>query len=105
MPHPRALTPAHPFRSPVTHRIAIAHTADTLEAWDFCRGVASYRPRSGIWGLRTLVFLGYYTRDDVAAFIGYRAHRDGWSARPESARERPSATPKDVGIIYKRPVA
>jgi LacI family transcriptional regulator len=34
--------------------VAIAHTADTLEAWDFCRGVASYRPRSGIWGLRSI---------------------------------------------------
>jgi LacI family transcriptional regulator len=42
------------IRSPVTHRVAIAHTADTLEAWDFCRGVANYRPRSGIWGLRSI---------------------------------------------------
>ena len=41
-------------RSPVTHRVAILHTSDTLEAWDFCRGVASYRPRSGIWGLRSI---------------------------------------------------
>jgi hypothetical protein len=61
--------------------------------------------RRGVWGLRTLVFLSYYTRDDVAAFIGYRAHRDGWSARPESQRERPSATPQDVGVVYKRPQA
>lgn len=59
--------------------------------------------RRGIWGVRTLVFLGYYTRSDVAAFIGYRAHADGWSARPESQRERPSATPKDVGVVYKGP--
>lgn len=58
--------------------------------------------RRGMWGLRTLVFLGYYTRADVAEFIGYGAHRDGWSARPEARRERPSATPQDVGIIYKR---
>ena len=35
-------------------RVAIVHTADTLEAWDFCRGVASYRPRSGMWGLRSI---------------------------------------------------
>ena len=42
------------FRSPITHRVAIVHTPDTLEAWDFCRGVASYRPRSGIWGLRSI---------------------------------------------------
>lgn len=61
--------------------------------------------RRGIWGVRTLVFLGYYTRDDVAAFIGYRAHTDGWSTRPESQRERPSATPQDVGVISRRPPA
>lgn len=42
------------LRSPVTHRVAILHTPDTLEAWDFCRGVASYRPRSGVWGLRSI---------------------------------------------------
>lgn len=59
--------------------------------------------RRGMWGVRTLVFLGYYTRADVAAFIGYRAHRDGWDARPGSARERPSVTPKDVGIVYRPP--
>ena len=59
--------------------------------------------RRGIWGLRTLVFLGYYTRADVAAFIGYRAHPDGWSVRPEGRRERPRATPQDVGIVYRRP--
>lgn len=61
--------------------------------------------RRGMWGLRTLVFLGYYTRADVAEFIGYRAHKDGWSARPEARRERPSATPQDVGIVYKRPLS
>ena len=60
--------------------------------------------RRGMWGLRTLVFLGYYTRADVAQFIGYNAHRDGWSARPAARRERPSATPQDVGIVYKRPL-
>ena len=37
--------------------------------------------RRGFWGLRTLVFSGYYTRPAVAARIGYRAHRDGWAAR------------------------
>src|SRR5581483_10966897 len=52
MPPPDHLPPA--IRSPVTHRIAIVHTNDPLEAWDFCRGVASYRPRSGIWGLRSI---------------------------------------------------
>lgn len=37
--------------------------------------------RRGFWGLRTLVFMGYYTRDDVAEAIGYGAHPLGWSAR------------------------
>src|SRR5689334_15784721 len=48
----RALSPT--VRSPVTHRVAIVHTSDPLEAWDFCRGVASYRPRSGVWGLQSI---------------------------------------------------
>jgi LacI family transcriptional regulator len=50
-------SPAKPLkllRSPVTHRVALIHTADNQEAWDFCRGVASYRPHSGVWGLRSI---------------------------------------------------
>jgi LacI family transcriptional regulator len=35
--------------------VVIAHTTDTLEAWDFCRGVASCRPRSGSWALQSLL--------------------------------------------------
>jgi hypothetical protein len=37
--------------------------------------------RRGFWGLRTLVLLGYYTRPEAAAEIGYRATRAGWEAR------------------------
>ena len=37
--------------------------------------------RRGFWGLRTLIFMGYYTRADVATSIGYRANRYGWAAR------------------------
>lgn len=37
--------------------------------------------RRGFWGLRSLVFLGYYTRPAAASEIGWRAHRDGWTAR------------------------
>lgn len=40
--------------------------------------------RRGIWGLRTLVFLGYYARPAAYREIGYRAHPDGWEARPEA---------------------
>ncbi|GMR12551.1 MAG: hypothetical protein BMS9Abin29_0741 [Gemmatimonadota bacterium] len=36
--------------------------------------------RRGVWGLRTLVFMGYYGQDDVKARLGYRAHPLGWRA-------------------------
>lgn len=37
--------------------------------------------RRGFWGLRTLVFLGYYARPEAAAAIGYRADARGWEVR------------------------
>lgn len=37
--------------------------------------------RRGFWGLRTLVFMGYYGRADAAAAIGYRADPRGWEIR------------------------
>ena len=37
--------------------------------------------RSGFWGLRTLVLLGYYGRPDAAKAIGYEADPRGWEAR------------------------
>lgn len=37
--------------------------------------------RRGVWGLRTLVFMGYYTQPVHAAGIGYRASARGWKAR------------------------
>ena len=37
--------------------------------------------RRGIWGLRTLIMLGWYTQPEVAASLGYRASPLGWSAR------------------------
>ena len=47
--------------------------------------------RRGTWGLRTLVFLGFYTRPGVAASLGYRAHAFGWEARREADRMERSA--------------
>ena len=38
--------------------------------------------RRGFWGLRTMVYLGYYSRRAAAGEIGYRAHVRGWEARP-----------------------
>lgn len=37
--------------------------------------------RRGVWGLRTLVFMGYYAQEPVREAIGYRARAQGWSAR------------------------
>ena len=37
--------------------------------------------RRGFWGLRALVFLGYWTRPEAAVAIGYRARSEGWEAR------------------------
>ncbi len=37
--------------------------------------------RRGIWGLRTIAFLGYYGRSEAAAAVGYRADGRGWEAR------------------------
>lgn len=37
--------------------------------------------RRGVWGLRTLVFMGYYAHPDAAARIGYRAALRGWLDR------------------------
>lgn len=37
--------------------------------------------RRGIWGLRTLILLGYYGRPAAARAIGYRADARGWEAR------------------------
>ena len=37
--------------------------------------------RRGVWGLRTLIMLGWYTQPSVIASLGYRALPDGWDAR------------------------
>lgn len=42
--------------------------------------------RRGLWGLRTLVFLGYYARPEAAAAVGWRGDPRGWGARGPEAR-------------------
>ena len=37
--------------------------------------------RRGVWGLRTLILMGYYGRPAAARGIGYRASARGWEAR------------------------
>lgn len=36
--------------------------------------------RRGVWGLRTLILMGWYTQPAVARRIGYRASAIGWTA-------------------------
>lgn len=40
--------------------------------------------RRGFWGLRTLVYMGYYARAQAYADIGYDAHLRGWLRHPET---------------------
>ena len=42
--------------------------------------------RRGVWGIRTLLFMGYYLQDPVRERIGYRARPGGWLAREEVSR-------------------
>jgi hypothetical protein len=44
--------------------------------------------RKGMWGLRTVLMMGFYARSNAASAIGYRADRTGWAAlRPEIAAQ------------------
>jgi len=49
--------------------------------------------RRGVWGLRTLVFMGYYTHPGTYAGIGYAAHPRGWEA---TRSHGPDANPDDT---------
>lgn len=50
--------------------------------------------RRGVWGIRTLVFMGYYARPAAGAEIGYRASPRGWLARELPPRPgTPAANP------------
>lgn len=58
--------------------------------------------RRGFWGLRTLVFMGYYARPSVRSEIGYRARLRGRRDRTEpvsgrGAGELTDATPRRDG--------
>ncbi len=43
--------------------------------------------RLGLWGLRTLLFLGWYGDPAVQAKLGYRPNVAGWDAWPAGKRE------------------
>ena len=37
--------------------------------------------RRGLWGVRTLVYMGFYANTETAAALGYRAAPRGWELR------------------------
>lgn len=57
--------------------------------------------RRGLWGVRTLLFMGYYTQESVRESIGYRASPGGWSDRrgggPEEDPPEEGGTGEEVG--------
>ena len=50
--------------------------------------------RRGVWGLRTLVYMGYYTQPARAAAVGYQATSQGWFAH--GAGKEPAAPAEDT---------
>ena len=70
--------------------ISVARYGRSLASLDACRRASFLSSversrllllRRGFWGLRALVFLGYWTRPEAAVAIGYRARPQGWEAR------------------------
>jgi len=57
--------------------LPVAHATSLLEALSRSRLLLV---RRGIWGARTLAFMGYYARAEAARAIGYRAAAAGWTA-------------------------
>ncbi|HSH76741.1 MAG TPA: hypothetical protein VLA09_13720 [Longimicrobiales bacterium] len=58
--------------------------------------------RRGVWGVRTLAFMGYYGRPRFRAEVGYRATREGWDARGGSAgpwRDRAAAAAPEPVVL------
>lgn len=50
--------------------------------------------RRGFWGIRTLLFMGYYNQDRIRREIGYAADPRGWSARDgDSSRDGKGVAP------------
>lgn len=65
------------------HRTGFARL-DAARGTALLEGLAASRVllfRRGVWGLRTLVMMGWYTDPAVIAALGYRASAAGWKAR------------------------
>ena len=49
--------------------------------------------RRGFWGVRTLIFMGYYTQPEIVSAIGYRAAPGGWAVRGGTSSSVPLPPP------------
>jgi hypothetical protein len=61
----------------------------------FLHGVQNARLflfRRGFWGLRTLVYMGYYGRPEAHGAIGYDARLRGWLEHPAATEAARAAT-------------
>lgn len=59
-------------------------TLSPAQRVEFLSGMESSRLllfRRGFWGVRTLVFMGYYARPACATALGYAAAPRGWELR------------------------
>lgn len=60
----------------------------------FLRGLQDARLlllRRGFWGIRTLVFMGYYARPEAYRQVGYQAKLRGWLEHPAAPPEAQAA--------------
>jgi hypothetical protein len=58
--------------------------------------------RRGLWGVRTLAFMGCYAQDGVREALGYRAAAGGWGARGHDGGpwpDRKGAGPPETGTL------
>lgn len=58
--------------------------------------------RRGVWGVRTLCFMGVYTLPGVRRNMGYAARLRGWDERgggPGPWPERKGAAPPEAGVL------
>lgn len=58
--------------------------------------------RRGLWGLRTLVFMGYYARPEAYREIGYDARLRGWLSHPDAS---PAARHAVLEAATRQPVS
>jgi len=63
------------------HRLSRLDSARRAKFLDSLQTSRLLLVRRGVWGLRTLVLMGYYGRPAAVAAIGYRADPRGWEAR------------------------